>query len=161
MPEWAVLRPSWFMSNMPGDTPLAAALRAGEVITATGAGRVAFIDPDDIAAVAVQALLAEPSLNTELVLTGPTTHSYDELCQLVAGSRGHPVRHRSVTVQEYTDHLVRAGVPAAYAPLLAGLDEPISRGSEDRVTDTVLQVTGRPAGTLHAFMARHATELAR
>jgi len=161
VPEWAVLRPSWFMSNMLGETPLAAGLRAGEVVTATGAGRVAFVDPDDIAAVAVQALLAEPSLNTELVLTGPATHSYNELCELVADSRGHPIRYHSATVQEYADHLVRAGLPAAYAPLLAGLDEPISRGSEDRITDTVSQVTGRPAGTLYAFITRHATELAR
>lgn len=159
VPEWAVLRPSWFMSNMLGQTPLAAGLRAGEVVTATGTGRVAFVDPDDIAAVAAQALLAEPSVNAELVLTGPSAHSYAELCELVAAQRGHPIRHRSCTVAEYTDHLVRAGLPAAYAPLLASLDEPISRGSEDRVTDTVEQVTGRPAGTLRDFVGRHATEL--
>ncbi len=161
VPEWAVLRPSWFMSNMLGGTPLAAGLRAGEVVTATGAGRVAFIDPDDIAAVAVHALLAEPSLNTELVLTGPAAHSYAELCELVANLRGDPVHHSSVSVEEYADHLVQAGLPAAYAPLLASLDEPISRGSQDRVTDTVAQVTGRPAGTLHDFVTRHATELTR
>lgn len=161
VPEWAVLRPSWFMSNVLGGTPLAAGLRAGEVVTATGAGRVAFIDPDDIAAVAVQALLAEPSLNAELVLTGPAAHSYAELCGLVADLRGHPVRHSSVSIEEYTDHLVRAGLPAAYAPLLASLDEPISRGSEDRVTDTVSQVTGRSAGTLRDFVSRHVTELTR
>ncbi len=161
VPEWAVLRPSWFMSNMLAGTPLAAGLRAGEVVTATGAGRVAFIDPDDIAAVAVQALLTEPSLNTELVLTGPAAHSYAELCGLVADVRGHPIRHSSVSVQQYTDHLVQGGLPAAYAPLLAGLDEPISRGSEDRVTETVPQITGQPAGTLHAFVTRHATQLTR
>lgn len=160
VPEWAVLRPSWFMSNMLGDTPLATGLRTGEVVTATGEGRVAFIDPDDIAAVAAQALLAEPSLDAELVLTGPSAHSYTELCELVAAQRGHPIRHRSRTVPEYTDHLIRAGLPAAYAPLLASLDEPISRGSEDRVTDAVQQVTGRPAATLRDFVARHASELA-
>lgn len=161
VPEWAILRPSWFMSNMLGDTPLAAGLRAGEVVTATGEGRVAFIDPDDIAAVAAQALLAEPSMDADLVLTGPSAHSYAELCELVALQRGHAVRHRSLSMQEYSDHLVRAGLPVAYAPLLARLDEPISHGSEDRVTDTVQRVTGRPAGTIRSFVARHAAELSQ
>jgi uncharacterized protein YbjT (DUF2867 family) len=160
VPEWAILRPSWFMTNLLGDTPLAIGLRAGEVITATGAGRVAFVDPDDIAAVTAQALIAEPSLNAELVLTGPDTFSYPEVCDLVAAQRGHPIDHHSRTVQEYTDHLIRAGVPAAYAPLLAGLDESISHGSEDRVTATVEQIAGRPAGSLRDFVLRHATELA-
>lgn len=144
------------MSNIVGGTPLAAGLQACEVITATGAGRVAFVDPDDIAAVAVQALLAEPSLDAELVLTGPSTHSYTELCNLVAAQWGRPIRHRSVSVQEYTDHLIGAGVPAAYAPLLAGLDEPVSRGSKDRVTDTVQQVTGRPPRALAHYILAHA-----
>lgn len=161
VPEWSVLRPSWFMSNMFGQTPLAAGLRAGEVVTATGQGRVAFIDPDDIAAVAVEALLSEPFLDAELLLTGPSAHGYDELCEVVGERRGHPIRHRSVPVAEYADHLVRAGLPAAYAPLLASLDEPISRGSEDRVTDTVQRITGRPASTLRDFVARHATEVTR
>ncbi len=158
VPQWAVLQPSWFMTNILGPTPLAAALAAGEVVTATGEGRVAFVDPDDIAAVAVQALLVEPSLNTDLVLTGPSAHSYTELCALVAARRGHPIRHRSVSAQEYTDHLVGAGVPAAYAPFLASLDGPISRGSEDRVTDTIQRLTGRPPGTLREFVAAHTGE---
>jgi uncharacterized protein YbjT (DUF2867 family) len=160
MPEWTVLRPSWFMSNVLGETPLAMGLRAGEVVTATGTGRVAFVDPDDIAAVAVEALVAEPSLDAELVLTGPRAHTYTELCELVAAQRGHPIHHRTCTVSEYAHYLVRAGLPPAYAPLLADLDRSISQGSEDRVTDTVEHITGRPAVALPEFVARNATELA-
>jgi uncharacterized protein YbjT (DUF2867 family) len=161
VPEWTILRPSWFMSNVLGDTPLAAGLRAGQVRTATGDGKVAFVDPDDIAAVAVEALLTPTPLNAELVLTGPAAHSYDELCTLVARLAGRTIQHASLSVEQYTAHLIGNGVPVAYAPLLAGLDEPISRGSEDRVTDTVERISGSPAGSLQRFLEQHAAEIAR
>ncbi|WP_280431002.1 hypothetical protein [Nocardia brasiliensis] len=54
--EWTVLRPSWFTQNFTGDHSVALGVRAGEIVTATGAGRVAFIDADDIGAVAGHAL---------------------------------------------------------------------------------------------------------
>ena len=159
MVEWAVLRPSWFMSNMLGATPLADGLRAGEVVTATGNGRVAFIDPDDIAAVAVRALLVTPSIDDDLVLTGPGVHSYADLCTFVGEAIGREVRHRGVSVEDMTGHLIRHGMPATYAPLLASLDEAISRGSEDRITDTVARVTGREPTGLHHFVHRHRADL--
>ncbi|WP_371502555.1 NAD(P)H-binding protein [Kitasatospora sp. NBC_00374] len=52
--QWAVLRPSWFMQNFTGSTPHARSIREdGAIWTATGQGRVGFIDAQDIAAVAV------------------------------------------------------------------------------------------------------------
>jgi uncharacterized protein YbjT (DUF2867 family) len=161
VPEWAILRPSWFMSNMLASTPLAAGLRAGEVVTATGEGRVAFVDPVDIAAVAVRALLVERSFNDDLVLTGPATHSYADLCAIVGAATGRIIRHRSVSVDEMADHLIGHGLPAAYAPMLASLDEPISHGAEDRVTGTVARITGRAPTHLRQFVDRHLADLRR
>ncbi|GAP48723.1 NmrA family protein [Streptomyces azureus] len=47
---WAVVRPSWFMQNFTGDHPHARGIREhGTILTATGEGRVAFVDADDIA----------------------------------------------------------------------------------------------------------------
>ncbi|MET9760383.1 hypothetical protein ABZ016_15185 [Streptomyces sp. NPDC006372] len=42
----------------------------GVIRTATGDGRVAFVDADDIAAVAVHALTADRDVGGDLVLTG-------------------------------------------------------------------------------------------
>ncbi|GAA4532966.1 NmrA family NAD(P)-binding protein [Amycolatopsis samaneae] len=152
MPEWAVLRPSWFMQNFTGEHPVAQGVRDGEIVTATGDGRIAFVDATDIAAVAVRALTDGEPHNTEHVLTGPEALSYAEAAEIVARHIGRPVRHRAVGPAEFTRRLTDSGLPAAFAAVLAALDEDIRRGAEDRVTPTVERVTGTPARSFHTFV---------
>ena len=65
------------MQNVTGEHYLARMVRAEDrIVTATGEGRVSFVDADDIAAVAVHALLDETRPAAELVLTGPEALSY-------------------------------------------------------------------------------------
>jgi uncharacterized protein YbjT (DUF2867 family) len=64
--QWAVLRPSWFMQNFTGTHVHALSIREdGTIWSATGSGRVGFIDAGDIAAVAVHALTDEQAPNTD------------------------------------------------------------------------------------------------
>ncbi|WP_072481937.1 NmrA family NAD(P)-binding protein [Amycolatopsis australiensis] len=151
-PEWAVLRPSWFMQNFTGAHPVAQGVRDGEIVTATGDGRVAFVDAGDIAAVAVRALTDPEPHNTEHVLTGPSALSYAEAASVVSARLGRPVRHRAVSTAELTARLAASGMPADFAAVLAALDEDIRRGAEDRVTPAVEQVTGRPARAFATFV---------
>ncbi|SER75065.1 Uncharacterized conserved protein YbjT, contains NAD(P)-binding and DUF2867 domains [Lentzea xinjiangensis] len=150
VPEWAVLRPSWFMQNFTGDHPPAAGVRAGEIVTATGDGRVGFVDAADIAAVAARALTDPEPHNTDHVITGPEALGYAEVAAIITDLTGRVVRHRSVSTAEMTDRLA-AELPREYAALLAGLDEDIRGGAEDRVTTTVQDVTGRPARSFRDF----------
>uniref|UniRef100_UPI002A80EEB8 NAD(P)H-binding protein n=1 Tax=Streptomyces sp. CRN 30 TaxID=3075613 RepID=UPI002A80EEB8 len=154
--EWAVLRPSWFMQNFTGDHAHATTLRErGTVLTATGSGRVGFVDADDIAAVAVHALTGDTAPNTDLVLTGPEALSYDDVAALYAEVTGRLATHRPLMYEEMCDHLTRiAGVPPEFAALLAALDRAIADGSEDRVTDTVQRLTGRPPHDLRTVLRR-------
>jgi uncharacterized protein YbjT (DUF2867 family) len=150
--EWAVLRPSWFMQNFTGDHPHADSIRRGhDIVTATGEGRVGFIDAADVAAVAVHALTHETAPNTDLVITGPEALSYGDIAATITRINGRPVHHRSVTPAELTQRLIGHGVPADFAPLLASLDDGIRAGAEDRVTDTVERITGRPARSFSEF----------
>lgn len=152
VPEWTVLRPSWFMQNFVGDHPVGTAVReSGEIVTATGEGRVAFIDAADIAAVAARALTDAEPHNAAHVLTGPEALSYADTAAIIAGVADRPVRHRPVDPTELIDRLTAAGYPRDYAAVLAGLDVDISAGAEDRVTTTVPDLTGRPARSFADF----------
>lgn len=154
--EWAVLRPSWFMQNFTGDHPHAESIRTdGVLLTATGTGRVGFIDADDIAAVAAHALTAEPAPAGDLILTGPQALGYDDIAALVTEVTGRPVRHRPLTSAQFQERLA-ATVPPEFAALLAGLDRAIADGAEDRVTDTVERLTGRPPRSFREFLGHTA-----
>ncbi|WP_275562835.1 NAD(P)H-binding protein [Streptomyces sp. 5-6(2022)] len=156
VPEWAVLRPSWFMQNFTGDHPVAQAIRGdGEIVTATGDGRVAFVDAADIAAVATRALLDDRPHNTDHVITGPEALGYREAARIVAEVSGRPVRHVAVETGELVERLRATGLPPEFAAFLAGLDEDIRHGAEDRTTDTVERVTGRPPRSFRAFAEAH------
>ncbi|QUX28703.1 ergot alkaloid biosynthesis protein [Nocardiopsis akebiae] len=151
--EWAVLRPSWFMQNFIGDRPHAVSIREeGFVMTATGRGRVGFIDADDIAAVAARVLTGEEPPNTDLVLTGPEALGYDDVAATISRVSGRPVRHLAVDRERMRDHLA-ATMPREYAAMLTDLDLAIADGAEDRVTPVVERITGLPPRSFAAVAA--------
>lgn len=156
----AVLRPSWFMSNAIGSTPLARAIRdRAVVVSATGDAKVAFIDPDDIAEVAAKVLQEEDAFPAgDAILTGPSTHSFREMASLISREVGHQVHHLALDTEEFATFLVESGVPAIPARDLAVLDRAVAAGAEDRVTDTVERMLGRRARNLEQYIRSQADE---
>ncbi|RKH01915.1 NmrA family NAD(P)-binding protein [Corallococcus carmarthensis] len=156
-PEWSVLQPSWFMQNFtnPGHHHDAGLRRDGTLVTATGQGRVGFVDAGDIAAVGVRALADDVSHDTGHVITGPQALSYDDVAAILSRVSGRAIRHVHATPEEAQRHLQASGMPETYARLLTMLDGLIRDGAEDRVTDTVLRVTGRAPRDFESFARAH------
>ncbi|MFF9520970.1 NAD(P)H-binding protein [Streptomyces achromogenes] len=156
--QWAVLRPSWFMQNFTGTHMHARNIREhGVILTAAGSGRVGFVDADDIAAVAVHALTDDRAPGTDLVLTGPQALGYDDIAAIVTEVTGRPVTHQPLTYERMRDRLA-GQLPLEFAEMLAGMDRAIAEGAEDRTTDTVQRLTGRPP---HSFREVAERELTR
>ncbi|GAB1333061.1 NAD(P)H-binding protein [Streptomyces sennicomposti] len=154
--QWAVLRPSWFMQNFTGAHAHARSVRdEGVIWSATGSGRVGFVDAEDIAAVAVRALTDEQAPDTDLVLTGPEALGYDDVAAIITEVTGRAVVHRRLSYEQMRDRLTKQ-VPVEFAAMLAGMDRAIAGGAEDRVTDTVQRLTGRPPRTFRALLGREA-----
>lgn len=145
-PEWAVLQPSWFMQNFAQrGYYLAEDLVDGHRLrTSIEDGRVAFVDADDIAAVAVRALVDPEPPQTGLVITGPEALSYDNIAEVFSGLLGHTVVHERVDARTVAAVLVDSGVPPDFAEILAGMESGLRAGAEDRTTETVERWTGRP-----------------
>ncbi|MFH8336484.1 NAD(P)H-binding protein [Streptomyces sp. AM6-12] len=153
--QWAVLRPSWFMQNFTGAHAHAHSIRdEGIIWTATGDGRVGFVDAEDIAAVAVRALTDERAPDTDLVLTGPEALGYDDIATTITEVTGRPVVHRRLSYEQMRDRLATQ-LPSEFAAMLAGMDCAIAEGAEDRVTDTVRRLTGRPPRSFRALVESH------
>ncbi len=157
VPEWVVLRPTWFMQNFAEGQLLAPIRDEGAIYTATGNGRIGFIDAEDIAAVAVEALTRREFASGDIILTGPAALCYDDVATTLSDVLDYPVEHHHLSVAGLAArHMAHSGLPEAYAQTLAAMDADIAAGSEDRVTDAVAQITGRPPHALSDFVAANA-----
>lgn len=155
-PEWAVLRPSWFMQNFSEGQHLAPIRDESAVFSATGDGRIGFIDAADIAKCAVALLRAEKIENSDYILTGPEALSYDDIAAVFSRHLGRNIAHRRLDVAGIAGRFEGLGFPADYAQTLAGMDEVISTGAEDRTTDNLRKITGQAGASVDDFVARHA-----
>ncbi|HEV2678673.1 MAG TPA: NAD(P)H-binding protein [Aliidongia sp.] len=158
---WTLLRPTGFAQNFSEGFLLPGILQAGAVATATGDGSVAFVDADDIAAVAA-AVLTEPG-HAEAIyaITGPEALSFAQATAIIGGAAGRPIAHRRISSDELTHLLLGFGLPPAYAAMVVGDQEAIRDGEGARVTDVVARVTGRPATPFAEYAARAANAWVR
>ncbi len=152
--DWAVLRPSWFMQNF-SEGPHATTIREeGILYTATGTGRVGFIDAGDIAEAARAILTAAIPLNADVVLTGPEALSYDAAAAILSAAIGRTFRHVSLHPDDLVRRLEGQGLSPDYARVLTGLDTDIAKGVEDRVTSGFRDVSGLPPTPFRTFVER-------
>ena len=128
-----VLQPSFFTSVIDKQRDLIA---HGKLVLPTGAGRIAWIDPRDIGAVAVEALVRD-DLGSPLHLTGPAALDGDE----VAARLG--VRRLDPPLPEWRSAAVAGGLDPWLADSTVHLYAAVARGALSDVTGTVARVLGR------------------
>ncbi|MER7078761.1 Uncharacterized conserved protein YbjT, contains NAD(P)-binding and DUF2867 domains [Saccharopolyspora kobensis] len=152
--EWTFLRPGAFAANT---------LAWADPIRAEGVVREPFPDAqqasiheDDIAAVAVAALLEDGHAGKSYVLTGPERISTADQVRAIGAAIGREVRIEAEPLKQAKARLVAEGVPAAVVDTLFDL-----RGADQALDDpvpTVEQVTGRPARTFAQWAVDHADD---
>ncbi|MFC6080482.1 NmrA family NAD(P)-binding protein [Sphaerisporangium aureirubrum] len=147
---YSILRPSWFMQNFSETF-----LRPVEDVLdmPTGDGTEAFVDAEDIAAVAA-ATLADPAAHAgaEYALTGPEAITLAGVAGIISGVTGRPMRHEN----NPDTWLARSGASAEYTEVLLFLAGNIASGRDARPCDDIQKVTGRPAGDFTAYARRTA-----
>ncbi len=150
----AVLRPAWVMQNFADDhLPLI----DGVITAPSGGGAEAFIDADDIAAVAAETLLhPDGHAGSQYNLTGPQVFTFGEVADIIASVSGRPVRYQDIDQDTWISGALAAGVPADYAVMLRWLTGAIITGNGSTPTGDVEKVTGRPASTFREFAEQHA-----
>ena len=150
----SVLRPAWVMQNF-GDDHLP--VIDGVITAPSGGGAEAFVDADDIAAVAAETLLAPGAhAGARYVLTGPQALTFGEAADIIATVAGRPVFYNDIDQEAWISGAVAAGVPADYAVMLRWLTAAIIAGHGSVPADDVEKVTGRKPATFREFAERNA-----
>jgi uncharacterized protein YbjT (DUF2867 family) len=151
---YSIVRPAWFMQNF-SETFLMPVDDA--IVVPTGSGGEAFVDAEDIAAVAAVTLAnPEAHAGTEYAPTGPDTLTVSQAADIIGSVTGQPVRHVDIDRRSWVDGVIASGVPAEYGEVLRMLTETIASGRGSRPNDDVEKVTGAPPGKFTDFARRAA-----
>ncbi|GAA3396676.1 NAD(P)H-binding protein [Cryptosporangium minutisporangium] len=149
--EWTHVRPGMFAANL---LDWAEVIRSGQPVREPiAAARQAPIHEADVAAVAVAALLDDRAAGSIHTISGPESLTKPEQAAALGAALGRPVPFEEIDPSEWRT-AVSAYLPAEVADWMLGL---WTRAAEqpDPVSDTVEQVTGRPARTLREWADDH------
>ena len=123
----------------------------------SGGGTEAFVDADDIAAVAAETLLRPGAhVGAQYTLTGPQALTFREVADIIASVSGRPVLYNDIDQEAWISGALAAGVPADYAVMLRWLTGAIVTGGGSMPTDDIEKVTGREPATFRQFAERNA-----
>ena len=152
-----VLRPNGFMQNVV--TYLAPSIRTqGAFYDAMGGAKTSYVDVRDVAAVAVKVLTSEGHSGKVYELNGPEAITQDELAKRIAATTGKPVRHVTVSRDEYRKGLLDAGVPEWMANAELDLQGYFQSGKAAVVDGLIAKLLGRSERTIDAFLTEFASE---
>jgi uncharacterized protein YbjT (DUF2867 family) len=153
-----VLRPGGFMTNALEWVP--AIREHGFVLDATGPGRIAPIDPADIAAVAARVLTEDGHAGRTYVLTGEEALTTAEQVRIIGETIGRELQVRPAATPE---EIVRSRYPGgAPKPLADAVLEAAAVMRADTTgvrTDDVRRLLGRRPATFAEWCARNRAAL--
>ncbi|MGK5553791.1 NmrA family NAD(P)-binding protein [Actinomadura kijaniata] len=141
--EATVLRLRWFFQNFSEDF-LHDAVVSGDVRLPAGDGTEAFVDAEDIAAVAATALTETGHAGATYELSGPQAMSFADAVAQIADATGRDIRYTPLSPEEYAAEQRAHGVPEEWVQLTIDLYAQIRTGALASVTDDVEKVLGRP-----------------
>jgi uncharacterized protein YbjT (DUF2867 family) len=142
--EWTILRAAWFAQNF-SEGFFADQVKGGAVALPAGDVREPFVDVDDIAEIAEQALVSDRHLGQVYDLTGPRLLTFADAVAEIGRASGRPLAYASMPLDEYKALLERYGVPADFVWLVGYLFTEVLDGRNASLADGVQRALGRPA----------------
>ncbi|MCK5859199.1 NmrA family NAD(P)-binding protein [Abyssibacter sp.] len=151
----AILRPDSFMQNLLGS---AASIAQGQLVNATGEGRMALIDAEDIGECAAALLAGDAAWpDHPMDLTGPELLSHDDIAVRIGRWLKRPVAYEDLSPLALRGLLLEFGLPAFLAEIFSELAAWTRRADRaEQMSDAVPTLLGRPGRRLETFLDAHA-----
>ncbi|MDH7462722.1 NAD(P)H-binding protein [Chitinophagaceae bacterium 26-R-25] len=152
--DWTVLRASWFYQNFSEGFMLDSIL-SGDVRLPVGDVKEPFVDAEDIADIAFEAMTTGKHNNTLYELTGPGLLTFREAIAEIASVSGRTIHFTEVSLDAYKEMLISQDVPQDYISLLNYLFTEVLDGRNAHVTPGVKQALGREATDFARYTKRN------
>jgi uncharacterized protein YbjT (DUF2867 family) len=139
-----------FMTNLLWE---AASIEKGTIASTFGDGRMSFIDPRDVAEIALLALTAEDQEDAVWGFGGPEALSYDDVAATFSRVLGRRVEH--VRLDEAAFRKAASGLPEIVIEAINS-SAVMARAGKYEVSDQLIQdKLGRRAQSLENFIRAH------
>ncbi|MBL7497626.1 SDR family oxidoreductase [Frankia sp. CNm7] len=148
------LRPRTYMTNLLAYAPAIA--RTGMLFAPAGTAEISFVDPRDVAGVAVECLAAEELEGRAHTLTGPEAITFERVAHELAAAIGRPVRYVHVTDEDARHAMTADGLPPMVADAVVAIFAAQRAGLMATTTRAVREVTGRQPRSITEFVRDHA-----
>lgn len=152
---WTFVRPSFFHQNL-STTHLVDIRDDDRVVIPAGAGRTAFVDVLDVAAVAARALThPEDHTNRAWTVTGPRALAYTEVAEILSSELARPIRYTRPGLLAYAWHARRRlGMPWGLVIVTCAIYTTARLGLAAGLTQDVQAVLGREPIDFREFAHR-------
>jgi uncharacterized protein YbjT (DUF2867 family) len=153
--QLTIVRASFFDQNF-DEGAFVDAVRAGQLVVNAGHVGEPFVDVEDLADVAVAALVDDRHVGAVYDVTGPRLLTFADVAAELSAVAGHPVRYQSATADETTSWLMAGGLPADDAAGVAAVFAKVLDGRNERLGDGVARALGRPGRDFTDYARRTA-----
>lgn len=156
-PSRVVVRCAFFAQNF-DESFLLGPLLDGTLALPVGDVREPFVDLEDVAEVAVAALVDDAHAGRIYELTGPRALTFAEAVADISAASGRELQYVPITMAEFSAALTAMGVPEGQIGLLEYLFTEVLDGRGTRVEDGVFRALGREATDFRDYAAREAAD---
>jgi uncharacterized protein YbjT (DUF2867 family) len=154
-PDWTILRPGFFAQNL-GDAYREDIVQSDRIFVPAGAGKVAFIDARDIAAVAVKALVDPiPHRAQTYVLTGSEALTFAEVANNLSAELARSIIYQPASIPGYGLHLLRRGLPPVQVLVQTVLHVGLRFGQAEAVDETLAKLLEHSPRSLRDYVRDH------
>jgi uncharacterized protein YbjT (DUF2867 family) len=140
--DLTILRSTWFMQNFSEDYMLDHVL-SGEIRLPAGDVPTPFLDIDDLADIAVEALTDDRHVGQLYELTGTRSLTMAEVAAEISTAADREVRYVPVSLDQHAAEAAEHGVPPEFVEFLTYLFAEVVDGRNASTTDGVRRALGR------------------
>ena len=151
--DWNLVRSSWFMQNFSEGFMIEGILN-GELVLPAGDTVEPFIDIDDIADVAVAALIRPELRNRLFEVSGPRALTFAQCAAEISQAVGYSVKFTQITIDDFIHALRTQGLPEDVLWLMNELFSVVFDGRNSNPTSGVEEALGRPATDFREYLRK-------
>lgn len=148
--DWTFLRPGMFMTNTI-EWWAETIKKQGAVYFPGGKGRVAPVDPGDVAGVAAVVLTQSGHSNKIYELTGPELLTIGDMAQIISSVLDKPIRYVNVPLFAARVQMFLSGMDGELVGALMEVANELRSDRGAQITDTVELISGRRARTFEVW----------